>query len=149
MIHGIDHVNLVVADLDRSVAFYTGVLGRSIAATNGALSNVVSLRTVLAISGSVDDRFGLGGEPPQGTLTHHHLGNAGGDAQPDPAVVLARLHQQDAVSAGLGQAIGQCATGRAGADYDEVKGFRGGRQDRIARSRGRSGRVGPENGVQW
>jgi len=27
MIHGIDHVNLVVADLERSVAFYTGVLG--------------------------------------------------------------------------------------------------------------------------
>ena len=27
MIHSIDHVNLVVADLDRSVAFYTGVLG--------------------------------------------------------------------------------------------------------------------------
>ena len=27
MIHGIDHVNLVVADLERSVAFYTGLLG--------------------------------------------------------------------------------------------------------------------------
>lgn len=27
MIHGIDHVNLVVADLERSVAFYTELLG--------------------------------------------------------------------------------------------------------------------------
>ncbi len=27
MIHGIDHVNLVVADLERSVAFYTDILG--------------------------------------------------------------------------------------------------------------------------
>ena len=27
MIHGIDHINIVVADLERSVAFYTEVLG--------------------------------------------------------------------------------------------------------------------------
>ena len=47
---------------------YTGVLGRSIAATNGAMSNVVSLRTVLAVSGSVDARFGLGGDSRSNVL---------------------------------------------------------------------------------
>jgi catechol 2,3-dioxygenase-like lactoylglutathione lyase family enzyme len=78
MINAIDHINIVVADLDRSVAFYTGVLGMEVTRTahleGDWIEAIVGLRGVEADVAYV--------EPPGGGLRlellqyHSPLGEA-------------------------------------------------------------------------
>jgi glyoxylase I family protein len=64
MMEGIDHVNIVVSNLDRSVDFYTRVLG--LAETRRAHLEGDWIEAVVGLSGVVADVVYL--EPPEGGL---------------------------------------------------------------------------------
>lgn len=72
---------------DPASIFTAGFVGRSIAATNGALSNVVGLST--SFLGDHGPRFGLGGDSRTGLLAGSHVLLAG-RVQSSPSIVEAR-----------------------------------------------------------
>lgn len=57
--------------LDPALIFAGGVVGRAVAASNGAMSNSVGLATTLG-STAYSDRFGLGGDSRSGLLAGSH-----------------------------------------------------------------------------
>lgn len=91
---GVDHLNLRVADLDRALAFYTGVLGLREIRRNRRADGGVSLLALRAGNAIIFLQPAPGYTPPphgQGGLDHYSL-----EIEPqDPERLAARLRARD------------------------------------------------------